>query len=95
MQHLFTPFRAGVEHHALAEDRRHERVCLGLVQVVVARPEEEFVGVRAGQQHDLLPGQLEGTDVSAFVADPLHQPDRIGAELLEVAVFVVATRNPG
>ncbi|CKS11858.1 Uncharacterised protein [Mycobacterium tuberculosis] len=51
--------------------------------------------MRAGQQHDLLPGQLEGTDVSAFVADPLHQPDRIGAELLEVAVFVVATRNPG
>ena len=49
----------GVEHHALAEDRRHERVRLGLVEVVVGRPEEELVGLRPGQEDDLLVGQPE------------------------------------
>jgi hypothetical protein len=33
VQHLLATFRAGVEDHALPEDRRHERVGLGLVEI--------------------------------------------------------------
>ncbi len=41
----------------------------------------------------MLVDQLEPADVAAFVADALHQPDRVGAELFEVAVLLFATRN--
>ena len=85
---------AGVEHHTLAEDRRHERVGLGLVEFLVGGTEEELVGVRAGEQDDVLVGQLEPADVAAFVAGPLHQPDRIGAELLQMTVLFFAAGNP-
>ena len=37
VQHLLAAFGAGVEHHALAEDRRHERVGLGLVEIARRR----------------------------------------------------------
>ena len=37
----------GVEHHALAEDRRHERVGRGLVELLLGRPEEHLVGLGA------------------------------------------------
>ena len=84
----------GVEHHALAEDRRHEGVGLGLVEVGVGGAEEELVGLGAGQQDDLLVGQLEPADVAALVADALHQADRVGAEFLEVAVFLFAAGDP-
>ena len=90
VQHFLTALGAGVEDHALAEDGRHERVRLGLVQILVGRTEEELVGPGAGEQDDVLAGQLEPADVAAFVAHPLHQPDRVGAELLEVAVFFLA-----
>ena len=46
VQHLRAPLGAGVEHHTLAEDRRHERVRLGLVEILVGGTEEELVGVR-------------------------------------------------
>ena len=93
VQHLFSSFGIGVEHHALAEDRRHERVCRGLIEIVVAGPEEELVGFRTGQEHHVLAGELEDADVAALVADPLHQSDRVGAELFQVAVLVFATRD--
>ncbi len=54
VQHLLAPLGAGVEHHALAEDRRHERVGLGLVEFLVGGAEEELVGLRAGQQTTCL-----------------------------------------
>ena len=95
VQHLRSPFGVGVEHHTLAEDRRHERVRLGLIEVAVGGAEEELVGLRAGQHDDLLVDQLEPADVAAFLADAVHQPDRIGAELLEVAVLFFATGDPG
>ena len=50
VQHLGAPLGAGVEHHALAEDRRHERVGLGLVEILVGGAEEELVGLGARQQ---------------------------------------------
>ena len=84
----------GVEHHALAEDRRHERVGLGLVELLVGSPEEELVGLGAGEQDDVLVGQSELADVAALVADAVHQPDRVGAELLEVAVLLFAAGDP-
>ncbi len=90
VQHLAAPLRAGVEHHTLAEDRRHEGVRRGLVEILVGGTEEELVRVGAGEQDDVLVGQLEPADVTALVADPLHQPDRVGAELLEMAVFFFA-----
>ena len=92
VQHLGTPLGAGVEHHALTEDRRHERVGLGLVEIGVRRTEEELVGLGARQQDDVLVDELEPADVAAFVTDPLHQPDGIGPELFEVAVLFFATR---
>ncbi|SLE01244.1 Uncharacterised protein [Mycobacteroides abscessus subsp. massiliense] len=95
MQHLLTAFRIGVEHHALAEDGRHERIGLGLVQVFVAGAEEELVGLGAGKEDDLLVGELEGADVPALRTDALHQCDGIGAELFEMAVLVLAAGDPG
>ena len=93
VQHLGATLRTGVEHHALAEDRRHERVGLGLVEILVGGPEEELVGLGAGQQDDVLVGQLEPAHVAALVAQPFHQADRIGAELLEMPVFLIPARN--
>ena len=59
-----------------------------------AGPEEELVGLRTGQEHHLLAGQLEDADVAALLADPLHQPDRVGAELFEVAVLFFPAGYP-
>ena len=95
VQHLLATLGAGVEYHALAEDRRHERVRLGLVEILVGRTEEEFVGPGARQQDDVLVGQLEPAHVATLVAGALHQPDRVGPELLEMAVFFFAAGNPG
>ena len=72
VQHLAAALRRGVEHHALAEDRRHERVGLGLVELLLGRPEEELVGVRPGQQHDVAAGQVELADVAALGPHPAH-----------------------
>ena len=94
VQHLLAALGAGVEHHALAEDRRHERVRLGLVEILVGGPEEELVRLRSRQEDDVLVDQLEPADVAAFVADPLHEPDGVGPELLEVSVFFLAAGNP-
>ena len=41
----------------------------------------------------MLVDQLEPADVTALLADALHQTDRVGAELLEMAVFFLATRD--
>src|SRR6267378_4300644 len=73
VQHLLSSLRACVEVDALAEDRRHEGIRLGLVEIAVRRAEEELAGLRARQQDDLLAGQLEEADVAALVAHPLHQ----------------------
>jgi hypothetical protein len=91
VQHLGTALGVGVEHHALTEDRGHERVGLGLVQFAVAGAEEELVGFRAAEQNHLFVGQLEPAHIAALVTDALHQADRVGAELLKVAVFFFAT----
>ena len=95
VQHLRATLGVGVEHHALTEDRRHERVGLGLVELAVAGAEEELVGLRPGQHDDLLVDQLEPADVAALLADAVHQADRVGAELLEVAVLLLAAGDPG
>ena len=86
---------ARVEHHALAEHRRHERVGLGLVQLLVAGAEEDLVGLGAGEQHHVLVGQAELADVAALGAHALHQPDRVGAQLLEVAGAAVVAGDLG
>src|SRR4051794_7620441 len=96
VQHFFAPLGAGVEHHSLAENRRHERVRLSLIEILIGGTEEELVGLRTRQQDDMLVDQLEPTDIAAFVADPLHQTDRIGAKFLEMSVFFLSagdTRN--
>ena len=95
VQHLLAPLGTGVEDHALAEDRRHERVGLGLVEILVRGTEEELVRLGAGQEDDVLVDQLEPPDVTALLADALHQSDGIGAELLEVSVLFLAAGNPG
>jgi hypothetical protein len=90
VQHLRPTLGIGVEHHALTEDRRHEGIGLGLVEVRVAGAEEELVGLRPRQHDDLLVDQLEPTDIAALLADAVHEADRVGAELLEVAVLLFA-----
>ena len=94
VQHLLAALGAGVEHNALAEDRRHERVGLSLVEILVGGTEEELVGFGARQEDDVLVDQLEPTDVAALLPDALHQADRVGAEFLEVAVLFFAAGNP-
>src|SRR5262249_48619221 len=61
----------------------------------VGGTEEELVGLLAGQQGDVLVRQLKPADVPALVAGAPHQPDRVGAELLEMTMFVFAARNSG
>ena len=68
VQHLFAALGIGVEHHPFAEDRRHERIRRRLIEILVAGPEEELVGLRTGQEHHLLAGELEDADVAAFLA---------------------------
>ena len=87
VQHLLAAFRAGVEDDTRAEDGRHERVGLRLVQVFIGGAEEEFVRVLTGQQDHVFIGELEGADIPALVTKPAHQADRVGAELLEVPVL--------
>lgn len=65
-----------------------------MIHLLIGGPEEELVGIGSGQQDDVLVGELERTDVTAFVAHPLHQADGIGAELLEMAVFFFAAGHP-
>jgi hypothetical protein len=88
VQHLLTPLRTGVEDDTGAEDRRHERVGLRLVEILVGGAEEELVRFLAGQQDHMLIGQLKSTDIAALLAKSAHQSDRVGAELLEVTVLV-------
>ena len=95
VQHLLAALGAGVEHHALAEDRRHERIGLGLVEILVGGTEEELVGLGAGQEDDGLVDQLEPADVTAFLTNAIHQSDWVGAELLEVSVLFLAAGNAG
>nr|WP_287378790.1 hypothetical protein [Candidatus Microthrix sp.] len=80
-QHLPSPLGGRIEHDALAKDRRHERVGGGLVEVLVLGPEEDLVGLRTAEQHDLLVGQRELADVAALVAHPLHQSNRVAPQL--------------
>ena len=94
VQHLAPPLGRRVEHDALAEDGRHERVRLGLVELLLGRPEVELVGVRTGQQHDVAGRQRELAHVAALGPHPRHQPDRVAAELVEVAVLALAPRHP-
>src|SRR6202030_2829659 len=77
------------------EGRHHERVRLGLVDILVGRAEEELVGLGARQEDDELVDQLGPADVAAFVADPLHQTDWVGSEFLEMAVLFLAAGHPG
>ena len=71
VEHLAAALGRRVEDHALAEDRRHERVGLGLVELLLGRPEEELVGVGPGQQHHVAVGQPELADVAALGPHPL------------------------
>ncbi|MGY4648288.1 hypothetical protein ACVWWN_002084 [Mycobacterium sp. URHB0021] len=43
----------------------------------------------------MLVDQLEPADVAAFLADAVHQADRVGAELREVSVFLLAAGDAG
>ena len=60
-----------------------------------AERKKNSLASRAGQEDDVLVDQLEPADVAAFVPDALHQSDRVGAELLEVAVLLFATGDAG
>ncbi len=85
VQHLAALFRCRVEDHALAEDRLHERVRGGLVELFVRGAEEQLVRRFAGEHHHRLAGQRKLADLAALVAAALHQPDRPPAQLQQVA----------
>ena len=93
VEHLLPPLGRRIEDHALAEDRRHERVGLGLVQLLFGRAEESLVRRGTGKQNDTPIAQNELADVAAFFADAPHQRDRIVAKLLEVAACRVRAGN--
>ena len=59
VEHLAPALGRRVEDHALAEDRRHERVGLGLVERLLGGPEEELVGLGPGEQDHVAIGQPE------------------------------------
>src|SRR6202022_1699214 len=79
----------------LAEDLRHEQVGLSLIEILISGPKEELAGLRTRQQNDLLVRQMENTEVTALLADAVHQRDRIRPNLLEVSVLFLATGNTG
>ncbi len=83
-----------VEDHPLPEHRGHEGVGLGLVEHLLGRPEEELVRLGTAQQHDVAIGEPEDADVAAFGADPLEEGDRVGAELVEMALGSAASGDP-
>jgi hypothetical protein len=93
VEHLAAPLGRRVEHNALAEDRRHERVGLGLVQLLLGRAEVELVGVRTRQQHDVTFGQRELPHVAAFGPHPRHEADGVAAELVQMAVLALTARD--
>ena len=85
VEHLPAAFGGGVEHDALAEHRGHERVGLGLVELLLRGPEVPLVGLGAGHEHDPASGEVERAHLAALVADALHQPDGVGLEVAQVA----------
>src|SRR3954469_1148994 len=89
LQHLLALLGRGVEHHPLAEDRRHERVRRRLVERRVRRPEELLVGPGSGDQHYVAVAQPEPADLAALRTQPFEQADRVDPHLREVAVPVV------
>jgi hypothetical protein len=84
------PTRRGIEHDARAEDGRHERVGLGLIELLLGSPEVVLVGVGSGQQHDVAVAEGEFAHVAALGPYPLHEADGIDPVLVQVGVFAVA-----
>ena len=95
VEHLAPALGRGVEDHALAEDGRHERVGLGLVEQLLGGPEEPFVGLGPGEQDHVLVGQPELAHVAALGPGPAHEPDGVAPQLLQMAVLVLAARDLG
>ena len=95
VEHLPPALGGGVEDHTLAEDRGHERIGLGLVEGLFGGPEEELVGLGAGEQHHVAIGQPELAHIAALVAHPAHEADGVAPELLEVPVLALAPRHLG
>ncbi len=89
LQHLLALLGRGVEDHALAEDRRHERVGGRLVEGRVGCPEELLVGLGTGDEHDVLVGQPEPADLPALLPEAVEEPDRVDPHLGQVTVPVV------
>jgi hypothetical protein len=75
----------GVEDHALAEDRLHERIGGRLVELLVRSAEERLLGLLPGQEHDPMTREPELADLSALAPQPLHQREGIAAQLQQVA----------
>ena len=93
VEHLPPALGGGVEDDPLAEDGRHERVGLGLVERLLGGPEEELVGLGPGEQHDVAAGQPELADVAALGAGPPHEPDGVAPKLVQMSVLVLAPRD--
>ena len=70
VEHLAPALGRRVEDHALSEDRRHERVGLGLVEHLLGGAEEHLVGLGPGEQHHVAVGQPELAHVAALGRAP-------------------------
>ena len=88
VHHLAPTLGRCVEDHTLPEDGLHEGVRLGLVELVLGRTEVGLVGLGARQQRDGAIGEEETPDVAALGTDAFHEPDGVGAELLEMAAVL-------
>src|SRR5262249_28243288 len=84
-ERLLALLRAGVEHDALAEDRRHERIRRGLVELLVGGAEERLLRLLAREHDDALAREPELADLAALVAHALEQLERRAPHLEQVA----------
>ena len=74
-----------VEHHAAAEDRRHERIGCGLVVLLLLGAEERLLRGLAREQHDARAGPVHLADLAALVAHAPEQLDRAAAQVEQMA----------
>ena len=80
---------------ALAEDRRHQLVGLGLTDVLVAETKVSLLCLRPGHHHRVAAGKLHREDVPEQISPALNETNRILPHLQGVAQYGQATSKHG
>ena len=85
----------GVEDHAGSEDRLHERIGGGLVELLVGRAEERLLRRGSVEHHEPVTREVDLADLAALVVHALQQAQRVAAQLEQMAEQRQATRCDG